>query len=721
ANKDIDPQASNIEARANTTELRNDELILTGGVSADQGYRQMRGDSVVVDRNTGITVLSGNVSLREPGVLLRGEQAQIDTGTDEAKLYEGQFVFHREHMRGTARLLERNEQGLVKIHDGEFSFCAPDENDWALASDRLDLNIEDGIATAYDARIEVEGIPLIYTPWLRFPLDDRRTTGFLWPDFGNDSTGGLDVTVPFYINLAPDYDALYSARFIEERGLNHELQLRYLDPLKGNWLVGGAYMGSDDRFEDQATPQRSADRWLGVIRHDGLIDQRWRSRVNYSKASDVDYMKDLETSNLDSQRRTSLLQLASLDYLGDNWLVSAEAQQFQSLADDINDDYKKLPQFTAAYRSLRTPFEIQPIALAQYSNFDTDEDRVIGHRLYAEAGATYPMQWTYGFLDSTLKYRQLAYELSELQLLTDDNPTAGSALGSVDGGLIFERFTDLGGKNMLQTLEPRLYYQYSEFEEQNDQPDFDSGELTFSYNQLFRSTRFSGKDRLDDSNQLAVGLTTRFIDSEDGRDVFSGSLGQIFYFRDRKVRLSLDDETLDDSSSEIAGELTFNPSEEFGLRTSLIYDPQSGNMNSGHVSASYQDDRGGIFNLGYSYRRPQASLVNQQTTEEASLSTYLPLGNNWSAFAAINYSMVSNESVEDMVGVEYDSCCWTVRVLHLRYYNNVSGETVDFDDPDLERENTIQFQIILKGMGGFGDRITDIMEDMIRGFEERDY
>jgi LPS-assembly protein len=291
----------------------------------------------------------------------------------------------------------------------------------------------------------------------------------------------------------------------------------------------------------------------------------------------------------------------------------------------------------------------------------------------------------------------------------------------VDGGLIFERFTDLGGKNMLQTLEPRLYYQYSEFEEQNDQPDFDSGELTFSYNQLFRSTRFSGKDRLDDSNQLAVGLTTRFIDSEDGRDVFSGSLGQIFYFRDRKVRLSLDDETLDDSSSEIAGELTFNPSEEFGLRTSLIYDPQSGNMNSGHVSASYQDDRGGIFNLGYSYRRPQASLVNQQTTEEASLSTYLPLGNNWSAFAAINYSMVSNESVEDMVGVEYDSCCWTVRVLHLRYYNNVSGETVDFDDPDLERENTIQFQIILKGMGGFGDRITDIMEDMIRGFEERDY
>ncbi len=719
---DADPDLADINARANTTTLREGEVILSGGVSADQGYRQMRGDSVIVDRVRKSTTLQGNVTLREPGVLVRGEKAEILSEEDIARVYNGQFVFHEEHMHGTASLLERDAQGLVTVHDSEFTFCAPGENTWAVVSDQLDLDIEEGLATAHDARIEVEDVPVFYVPWLRFPLDDRRRTGFLWPDFGNDSTGGLDITVPFYINLAPDYDALYSPRYIEERGLNHELQLRYKHGLLGDWLVGGAYMDGDDRYENQVPDNRSNDRWLGIVRHSGLIDQRWRSRVDYSKASDVDYMKDLETSNLDSQRRTSLLQLAQADYLGDDWLMTLQVQQFQSLADDINDDYKKLPQFSARYRGSNTPFQWEPVAFAQYSNFDDDDNRVTGQRLYSEAGVAYPMRWSYGFLDSTVKYRYLAYELSDLKTTTDEDPTAGSAVASVDGGLFFERFTSLGGRNVLQTLEPRLFYLYSEYDEQFDQPDFDSAELTFTYNQLFRDTRFSGRDRLDDANQVALGLTTRFIDDENGRDLFSASIGEIFYFRDRKVRLNPGAQPLDDSTSELAGELAFNPTDAVSVRASLIYDHQEDRANSGYFRAGYETPAGGIFNLGYSYRRPLTAVTaNQPTTEEASISTFLPLNNNWSVFAAMNYSLETDESVEDMIGVEYDSCCWTLRLLHLRYFNNVSGGVINLNDPDLERENTTQFQIILKGMGGFGDRITDIMEDMIRGFNEREY
>lgn len=719
---DADPDLADINASANTTTLRKGEVILYGGVRADQGYRQMRGDSVIVDRQEKSTTLQGNVTLREPGVLVRGDRAEIFSEDDTARVYNGQFVFHREHMHGTSSLLERNSDGLVIVHDGEFTFCAPGEDTWAVLSDQLDLDLEEGLAIAHDARIEVEGVPVFYTPWLAFPLDDRRRTGFLWPDFGNDSTGGLDITVPFYFNLAPEYDALYSPRFIEERGLNHELQLRYKHELLGNWLVGGAYMGNDDRYENQLPDSRSNDRWLGIVRHNGLIDQRWRSTVDYSKASDVDYMKDLETSNLDSQRRTSLLQLAQLDYLGDDWLMSLQMQQFQSLADDINNDYKKLPQFSTRYRGAGTPFQVEPVAFAEYSNFDDDDDRVTGQRLYGEAGVAYPMQWSYGFLDTTAKYRYLAYELSDLTTTTDDNPTAGSALASVDGGLFFERFTQLGEKNVLQTLEPRLYYLYSEYEEQDELPDFDSAELTFTYNQLFRETRFSGRDRLDDANQVALGLTTRFIDNEDGRDLFSASIGEIFYFRDRKVRLNPGAEAIEESTSELAGELTFTPTDAISVRASLVYDHQEDRANSGYFRAGYESPQGAIFNVGYSYRRPLTSVAAMlPSTEEASVSTYLPLDNNWSVFAAMNYSLETDESVEDMFGVEYDSCCWTLRLLHLRYFNNVSGAVVNFNDPDLERENTTQFQIILKGMGGFGDRITDIMEDMIRGFDEREY
>ncbi len=180
---------------------------------------------------------------------------------------------------------------------------------------------------------------------------------------------------------------------------------------------------------------------------------------------------------------------------------------------------------------------------------------------------------------------------------------------------------------------------------------------------------------------------------------------------------------LDESSSEIAGELSFTPNNKISLRSSLIWDPHSGNMNSGHVQAGYRADNGGIYNIGYSYRRPlTTTTVNvQPVTEEANASFYFPLSNNWRVFAAMNYSMEANTSVEDMAGIEYDNCCWTVRLLHLRYYDNVSGQIPDFNNPNLEREHTTQVQIVLKGMGGFGDRISSIMEDMIRGYQEREY
>ena len=293
---------------------------------------------------------------------------------------------------------------------------------------------------------------------------------------------------------------------------------------------------------------------------------------------------------------------------------------------------------------------------------------------------------------------------------------------NLDGGLYFDRETRLFGNQMLQTLEPRLYYLYSEFQEQSGQPDFDSAELTFTYNQLFRETRFSGRDRIDDSDQLSVGITTRFIDEADGREEFNASIGQIFYFQDREVRLNANDPPLTTGGSEVAGELTFFPNERLSLRTSAVWDPYSDKMNSGNFFTSYQRDDGSIYNVGYTYRRPLTTVVTTQPpTEEAHFSFYMPAGLNWRLFAAVNYSIEAGESVEDMFGVEYDTCCWKVRLLHLRYFDNASGENPDFDDPLLEREDSTQVQIVLKGMGGFGSRASSIMKDMIRGFTDSEY
>ena len=309
-------EKENIRALANSTQMQGNEIIMTGEANAVQGYRHMRSDEVLINRTDESSILTGNITLREPNLLLLGDSAEVYSKTGEAVVHNSQFVFHREHMRGTADILERDFDGLIHVHNGTLTYCPPGENDWVVLAKDMEFNLEEGLATLHHATVEVEGVPVFYSPWLRLPLDDRRRTGVLWPDFGNDSSGGLDISAPLYINLAPNYDALYAPRYIEERGLNNELQLRYLNPLFGQWLVGGAYIENDKKYSDQTSAQGSSDRWLGVVKQNGLFQQRWQSRVDYSKASDVDYMKDLETSSIDAQRRTSLLQMASLDLSG---------------------------------------------------------------------------------------------------------------------------------------------------------------------------------------------------------------------------------------------------------------------------------------------------------------------------------------------------------------------------------------------------------------------
>jgi len=722
ADQSTPPERANIEATATTSELQGNTIRLSGGVQVRQGYRRLSGENAVIDREQRAGELTGDITFREPGLLLHGDRAEVFSRSGEARVENSDFVLHEQHMRGSAGQLRRDTAGILHIEEGSISYCAPDDNDWAIRADDLELDLEDGLGTARGAKIDLGGVPVLYLPWLQFPLDDRRRTGFLWPDLGSDSRGGLDIAVPIYFNLAPNYDALYSPRYIEERGLNHEVKLRYMNRYIGNWAVGGAYMKQDDRYESEFPDQRSHDRWITSVKHNALFDRRWRSLVDYSKASDTNYLKDLQTSSLEAKRQTSLLQLASLDYLGDDWLINFDLQQFQSLADDISNDYKKLPQINAQYRASGTPFQFDPIFTAQYSNFDSDTDRVTGQRLYAEGGLTYPMLWNFGFFRPTAKYRHLEYDLENVRPSTAENsPSSGAALVSLDGGLYFDRPTEVAGRGLLQTLEPRIYYLYSEFEEQKDQPDFDSAELTFSYNQLFRETRFSGRDRLDDANQLSVGLTTRFISDLDGREQFTASIGQIFYFRDREVRLLPNDPPLDTKGSELAGELSFRPNERLSLRGSLIWDSYSGDLNSGNFQSSYDWGDGKLLNVGYSYRRPLTLVTQQVPTEETEISTYLPLNTNWSIFASWRYSLEANTSVEDMFGVEYDTCCWKMRLLHLRYYDTVPGKIPDFNDPELQRENSTQVQIVLKGMGDFGNRVASIMEDMIRGFKDREY
>lgn len=719
----LDPERAPIEARARSSEIEGNTVRLSGGVEVVQGNREFSSDAASIDRNSRAGTLEGNIELREPGILMRGDRGEFYSRSGEAQMVDSRFVLHKQNLRGEAALLSRDADEIVRIQDGAMTFCAPGDNDWILETQQLELNTAEGVGVARGAILRAKGVPILYLPWMSFPLDDRRRSGLLFPTFGTDSRGGLDLGAPVYLNLAPNYDAVYTPRYIAQRGLNHEVLGRYLDSADGNWEFGGSYIGDDKQYADDFPDENDSKRWLANVRQNGLYANRWRSQINYTRVSDVDLIRDLETARLDARRDVNLLQLGQVDYLGDRWLVNLQAQQFQPLAEDIRDNYQKLPQLTAQLRSEGTPFALNPIALVQYSNFDTDSERVTGQRIYAEAGVSYPMAWSYGFLRPTAKYRVLDYQLDrplEESLLPED-PGARSALASIDGGLFFEREGRIQGRDIVQTLEPRVFYLYSQYDNQSGQPDFDSAELTFNYNQLFRDTRFSGRDRLDDANQVSIGVTTRFLDSSSGNELFNASIGQIYYLTNRRVRLNASDPELDRSNSELAGEFNFYPNERLAVRSNLQYDTSTGKMNAGNMLASYSRRDRAVINVGYTFRRPITLVGNQPVTEQSHLSTYYPINNNWRAFIAWDYSFEANRSVEDMVGIEYDSCCWRIRLLHLRYFDTARNAVPNFDSPELDRQYATQVQFELKGLAGFGDGVEQLMGNMIRGFDRLVY
>ena len=717
-NIDVPPTEADLEVSADDSEVTEGTLFFSGNVRVQQGYRFVTADEVQIDRQNETAVASGQVTLREPGIVLTGEKIRYDSLSERADLTDAQYVLHTRQLSGTAQALTRQANGDIDITDGAMTFCAPDDPSWVLQASEIEIDPDRGEGQAWGAKLRVAGVPVFYLPWVRFPVDSRRKTGLLFPDLGSDSRGGIDMTQPIYFNLAPNYDALYRPRHIEERGLLHQAQGRWLSESIGYWEASGGWIGDDSKYQDD-NPSIDSDRWLIHTEHKGQFGAAWRTKINFNRVSDPEYVKDIENNRLSAQRQTALQQLGRVDWLGETWQVRVDVEQFQSLADDIRNDYQKMPQITASYRGGQEWLGVQPIFTTQLSHFESDSVRVTGQRLYTEAGLTMPQRWVSGFFTPTVKYRSVSYELDDFPLLDETSPDAGAMMASLDGGLIFERQTTLGGTSMTQTLEPRAYYLYSEYEQQTGHPDFDSAELTFSYNQLYRDTRFSGHDRIDDANQLSLGVTTRFINNKTGNETLSASVGQIYYLRDREVRLNPFDPDLGEHTSAIAAELIWSPSPKWQLRSSLLYDTNQNTFDAAYAQASFKPAAHTIFNVGYTLREPPPSLVDRPVTEQANASLYFPINDTWSVFGAYEYSLEASEVVESMAGFEYDDCCWRVRLLYMRYVDTLVGDVVDFNDPNLERESSFQIQVVLKGMGGFGGRVDELLSDMIRGFQKR--
>jgi len=724
----LKPENASLRVASKSTELVQDNIAhLKGNVHITQGYRQARSDEATVNQIDRTLDLSGHVELREPGVLLRGDTAHMNMDSLDIEINEATFLFHESSARGTAGKLQRPGGDIFYINNGAYTTCEPSSNAWRIVSSELEINPGTGLATGKHVRLEIKDLPVIYIPWIRFAIDDRRTSGLLFPSWESTEENGLDYSQPIYLNLAPNYDATFTPRYIEERGAMAELEMRHLSSFSET-IFSGAFLADDDGGADKdedllvATSKRAhegEDRWIADLQHDGEING-WGTTLNYTRASDEDYFQDLDSTTLQVISQSYLKQKAGFEKVTKNWDFLVMGSGYQTLIKDGSDQYKLLPRVEVNGDFSSGSFDF--IIKNQFSDYDHNEsNKVTGRRLRADYAATWNRSWDWGYFRPTAKIKHLTYDLdSPISSGGDDSPSVTVPIGIIDTGIYLERETTWL-TNYTHTLEPRLYIVYANDENQSDLPVFDSGAMTFDYGMLFRDSKFSGGDRIADSKQISLGLTTRLIDENSGIERMRGSLGQIFYLDDRTVSLgsSVTKEMRRDDSP-YAGEFELRLGDNWKAFADAQYDSDDKELDRASASFRYKGEENRILNIGYRFTNEPPLIENGKEynadIEQSNFSAAYPMTRNLSFVARHNFDVTNTRILEAFLGMQYDSCCVRVSLLYRKWVDRDDLVTIPMDKLDEDNGVFLTFQI--KGIAGFGSNKWDsILTDGVPGYE----
>ena len=766
-----------IGAKASRYEQEEQVATLAGDVVMRQGSMQIEADEASLYQAESRGELNGKVRLRDNGALIVGDHADVQLDTGAAKVDNAEYVLHKSRIRGSALYAKRAEDSIIRLKDGTYTTCEPSSNAWQLKGNNITLNPATGFGTATNVTLRVKDIPVFYTPYIYFPIDDRRQSGFLPPSFSSSTDTGFMLVTPYYFNLAPNYDATLYPRYMTKRGLLMEGEFRYLTE-SSEGQFGAAYL-NDDNDDRKRQTDYTDKRYMLNWQHKGGLDSRVLTEVDYTKISDPYYFQDLESDQIGVESRDYLNQQAAVSYRGDDYTAKLNVQAYQLATVTQITPYDMLPQLTLngmlpthpgglnfAYNTELVRFD-RDLETGKYTNEDgTTADRLDtnvkglaranGTRMNLAPSVSLPLNWSYGFLTPSLKYMYTQYDLDldgtgKTQLATaggkfDSSVNRSVPIASVDSGLYFDRNTNWFGTDYRQTLEPRAFYLYVPERNQDDIPIFDTSESTFSYSSLWRDNRFTGTDRVGDENKLSLGLTSRLIE-DNGFERQRISVGQAYYFKDRKVQLpGISDDRKDATSSmsPYALEYAYRFNRDWRATADYNWDPESHSPRSGSAMMHYQpeDNPNKVVNAGFRYRNDQVRydqytgkwtvgggdylspgdpgyIKDYYKIKQHDFSVIWPIVPQWNAISRWQYDYNRNRTLEAFGGFEYDNCCWKLRLIS-RYW--VSNDEYTQEAPQNEKgDHGLFLQVVLKGLGGVvGTKVESFLDKGIQGYRERE-
>ena len=726
--------AGQIKAEANSLlHVQDHSTSLVGDINIRHGDTQLEADFATIDAATDTYAADGQIKLRQPGLLLTGEQISGNLFSGNAAIDSASFLIHQNRIRGSAQRIEKSAANDLTITDGSFTTCEPDSNTWSVDGKSIELKSSEGYGVARDVTLRIKDLPVAYFPYLRFPIDDRRHSGFLLPSLGHDSDGGTDIALPYYFNLAPDYDATYTLRSLWKRGLMHEGELRNLNAY-GETTVAAAYLANDDEYDDRTqvdinNPDEfdEQDRWLTHLNHRGRKG-RFSSIVNYTSVSDIDYLHDLGgftttesqfDQALDTSHSPAILRTGSLSHAAKYWRSRLELRSFQQLNQLRPEQYELLPRLSIIGE--RQFGILSTSALIQFTEFDSALDtEPVGGRSVLDAKVSIPFRKPWGFVEPAVRVIHRDYNLDETSIGSRDDARITTTLASIDSGLIFERNFREG---YIQTLEPRIQYLSVEEEFQADLPSFDSTPITPSYDALFRDIRYTGYDRIGDANRFAIGITSNIYSASSGRSILEASLGQLVHLDDREVNFGNTpgvDPTND--SSPVFTRITAN-FKNLQISGAYEFDTQSHRSNRGYIGLKYRGPNQAIFNINYAMTDKSVQRNRQlRNEEETDISLSWPISPKWQIIGRWNYGWDRSQTIESLFGVEYNDCCWKARVVFRRNLDEPrvialtsTGQPTQLL-VDRRADSGIYFEFLLKGLGSLGGRLDSLLRDSIAGY-----
>ncbi len=686
-----------------------------GNVVLTQDTLKLTASEINFDKVNDTVTAKGDIRLDRGGDVITGVDMLLKLDTDIGFITSPTYFFsknparpsQRFEARGIASRINFEGENKERLFNAEYTTCKPGENEWMLKVNELALDRGSNIGTAINGFVEFKGVPIMYAPFITFPLNNERKSGFLPPSFGSSSRSGGEFAVPYYWNISADTDATLTPKIFTRRGVQLGGELRYLRPTAVGQL-DSEYLPNDRESKN--------DRYFWSWRHFqnldrqfGFLGRGWSALINAQKVSDDNYFRDLST-RIANTAQTNLPRDAALNYASDFGNVNLRTLSFQTLQDPlapIVTPYKLAPQLSFNARPAR--FDgVEFNTFGEYTDF-RHPTLVSGKRLLIYPSLSYAIKQPFAFVTPKIGYHVTRYDLTG-NTSGFSGGTRSLPIFSIDSGLAFERPFTVFNQSMTQTLEPRLFYLYVPFREQTKLPQFSTSETDFNFAQIFNENLFVGGDRISDARQLTAAVTTRLIENATGIERLRAAIGQRYYFQPQLVSLSgtalgvAADELGTASQSDLLFAVSGQVSNNWSLDSSFQYSSSRSQFRKSNIAARYNADGGRLVNFSYRFTRDSLKQVD--------ISTQWPFGKSapgWTLLARANHSLQDRRLLEGLIGVEYNQGCWEIRMVAHRFTTATN-----------QYSNSIQLQLELKGLSKLGINPFDTIKQNIAGYRRSD-